>query len=638
MSLKTLLFSILSAMMILLWSATFIAVFNNEKKEIETELYNNSKNVAQSLSLSLSHTNGDKTLMKTMINAVFDGGHFNQIVLTDNNNNIIYKRIKEINEYHIPSWFKKLIKLSSPTANANVSNGWNPIGIIYVQNDVEYGYDKLYRIFIQLSLIYIFATIISILVLKIILNEILKPLEEIKKQAEEIINRNFIIIKKLPFIKELREVTQALNKMIEKLKIMFENANKEIVKLKQKEYIDPLTSLKNRKYFIEKLNSLINGDENILEGINIFISLQNLEEANKKLGRIKTDNMIKEIASSIKNFLDTKLIPHLNNNYILARLNGSEFAVFIPNISIEEGEKIIFLLKSQIDKIVSKYTNTIETVIGAYVVESSAKLEEILSNTDKAVATAKVNQQKIFILKSKYHTPYSKEEWKKIIKTALENNLIDFITYNAVNTKNHTINHKTLSLCIKNQDKILKYSEFIPAAIHLDLLDDIYKAAIEKLIGSNFAFNKYSFKLPLEFIYKTNNFLFVEKMFQKNKLNFELILELPEKFLIEDIETAKELVKIIKNNNLKFGIYNFIAESKNFDYIINLAPEFIKSDKNFYITQQNEILIHLKNIAITTETDLIATGVNEIKYLDILKEKGIYIIQGSVTDKLIKGD
>ena len=629
MSLKTLLFSILTTLLIILLGATFIAVFNNEKQDIQTELYNNSKNVAQSLSLSLTNAKGDKVLMETMINAVFDGGHFNKIILTNNNNHIIYKRIKEIHEYNVPKWFKTLIKITAPTANADVSDGWRPVGILYVQNDVEYAYDKLFKIFIQLLIIYISVTIISVIILKIILDQILKPLEEIKNQAQAIINKEFKIIKKLPFITELKEVTLALNKMVEKIKIMFENANKEIIKLKQKEYIDPLTGLKNRKYYIERLNSIINNEENILEGMNIFISLKNLEEANKKLGRLQTDNLIKELTQNIQTFLKT-----LNNqNIIFARLNGSEFVIFIPIVNSKEKENFLHILKEKIQKTIRKYTTIIEPIIGAITVNSSMSLEEILSNTDKAVAMAELNQEKISIIKSKPNNTYSKKEWKKILDDAINNNLIDFLEYNAINMQNKQIHHKTLSICLKKENKILKYSEFIPAAIHLDMIDEIYKKALEKLIKSNFTFEKYSFKLSLEFLSKTKNFLFLKKLLKNKKTNFKLILEIPEKFIIEDFNSTTELIKIFNENLINFGIYNFIAESNNLNYISELHPDFIKSDKNFYISQSDEILTHLKNIAITTETDLIATGVNEEKYLNILEKKGIFIIQGSITNK-----
>ena len=633
MKLKTLLFSILSLLLIILWSATFIAVFKNEKNEIQTELYNNSKNVAQSLSLSLSNAHGDKTLMKTMINAVFDGGHFNKIILKDKNNNLIYKRIKEIHEYQIPNWFKQIITLKAPVANANVSNGWIPFGIIYVQNDIEYAYFKLYKIFLSLIFIYLFAAILSIIILEIILTHILKPLNKIKQQANNIINKKFVKIEKLPFIKELRDVTIALNKMVEKLQIMFESANKEIIKLKQKEYIEPVTKLYNRKYYIEKLNSLINHEENILEGINIFIMLKNLEEANKKLGRTKIDEMLKEITNEVKNFLKDKVLSHHKNKFIFARLNGSEFAIFIPNINKKESEKIIKLLKIRIEKIVKKYTNIIEVVIGAYVVTPKTSFKTILSNTDKALAAAEITQDKIKIIDSKEPVLYSKEKWKEILTQAIKENNFDFLEYKAINIKNKTIHHKTLSLCLKLNNKILKYSEFIPAAIHLDMLDEIYKIALKKLISLKLR-EKHSFKLPFEFINKTSNFLYIEKTFKNIKTNYQLILEIPEKFISEDINAAKELVEIFNKNKIKFGIYNFIAESKNFNYIIELSPEFIKSDKNFYINQSKENLIHLKNIAITTESDLIATGVNNEKELNILEKKGIYIIQGKITEKI----
>jgi len=131
----------------------------------------------------------------------------------------------------------------------------------------------------------------------------------------------------------------------------------------------------------------------------------------------------------------------------------------------------------------------------------------------------------------------------------------------------------------------------------------------------------------------SNNFIYFLKELSKIK-NKNLIFEISEFFAEQYSEVAIELKTNLEKYNLDLGIYNFEAQSQNFEYIAQLNPLFIKSNYKFYFNRER--LSHIKNIAITYDIDLIATGVNEDKIKDKLLSIGIYLIQGAINDKIIQ--
>ncbi|OIP53477.1 MAG: hypothetical protein AUK54_08715 [Helicobacteraceae bacterium CG2_30_36_10] len=213
-------------------------------------MYEDAKNTASSLSLSLGTANGDISVMSSMINANFDSGHYLHIALVDVENKLLYERKNESNLRQIPQWFVDNVRLSAPIAHANVSSEWNQFGMLSVQSDVAYAYRSLYIILINLLISFSIITVVALGILYAVLVVLLKPLRKAQTQAAAVLRNKFIIQDNIPYIKEFKDVVLGMNSMVHKAKAMFEKGNEELKKHKELEYIDPETKLKNRKYLI----------------------------------------------------------------------------------------------------------------------------------------------------------------------------------------------------------------------------------------------------------------------------------------------------------------------------------------------------------------------------------------------------
>ena len=138
---------LLSLFLLILLGTVLTLNFKSANESVSQRLYEDAKNTASSLSLSLGGANGDISMMSTMINANFDGGNYLLISLVDVDNDILYERVLENSYANVPAWFLELIILEAPIASANVSAGWNQVGILHVQSDLSYAYAELYTIF-----------------------------------------------------------------------------------------------------------------------------------------------------------------------------------------------------------------------------------------------------------------------------------------------------------------------------------------------------------------------------------------------------------------------------------------------------------------------------------------------------------
>ena len=267
---------LLSLFLLILLGTVLTLNFKSANESVSQRLYEDAKNTASSLSLSLGGANGDISMMSTMINANFDGGNYLLISLVDVDNDILYERVLENSYANVPAWFLELIILEAPIASANVSAGWNQVGILHVQSDLSYAYAELYTIFKNLFISFSILAVIALTLLNLLLAAVLKPLKEVQKQAEAVIRNEFIIQKNIPSTKEFQDVVLGMNTMVSKVKVMFDIGNKELQQQKELEYIDPATKLKNRKYLMDKFPQYLKIDATSKDGINMMLALSGI--------------------------------------------------------------------------------------------------------------------------------------------------------------------------------------------------------------------------------------------------------------------------------------------------------------------------------------------------------------------------
>jgi len=635
MTLYKLVSIVLSVLLLLILTTVMILNFKNVNESIQERLYEDAQNTAASLSLSLGTVAKDIDTMKIMINANFDSGNYALISLVDMEGNTLYEKQQERALSSVPKWFKQITNIEAPIASANVSSGWNVVGILNVKSDDEYAYAHLYQISKELIVSFGIIFFVSLLALNFLIALVLKPLKTIQKQAEAITRNHFIINNKLPKTKEFRDVVISMNIMINKIQKMFQKANEELKILKEREYIDSLTNLKNRKYFINKLPQYLKIDSKYKTGTNMILAFNGVIEANKKIGYKEVDNLFKELSKIFQN------VTKYNQEAIVARMNGTEFSIFLPGTNIDIAIEKAKYIKVLTQKKIQQYNldeKEIYLDIGLYEYTCKDSISKLLSASDNALLKAKLSNEHLYYERiNQDEDVMGKNEWRELISNAIKNDGIKIITQKVIDTNTKATIHEALSISLETNDRYFTYGEFIAAAIEVDLVDDLYKKVIELLLSiyeCDFKGKMCSLRLSNEFLHEPDTYKFLQDVFEKyaKNLKFNLVIEIPDKFISSCEENVELYKNLFERYNISLGVFEFIGESGDYNYFQNLKPLYIKSDVEFFLTHESLSLNALKLLTDSMDIELIATGVKDIKIVDELKKIDIHVVQGPVTE------
>jgi len=629
---------IVSILLITILTTVLNLNFQAANVSVQDRLYEDAKNTASSLSLSLGSANGDLSMMSTMINANFDSGNYHYISLVDVDDELLYERKSESEQLDVPEWFSNFVNIEAPVASANVSAGWSQVGILNVQSDVTYAYKALYSILKGLLISFSIIAVVGLIVLNLLLVVILKPLREVQKQAEAVMRNKFIIQKSIPYTKEFRDVVLGMNNMVSKVKAMFDKGNRELQHQKELEYIDQTTKLRNRKYLIDKLPEYLKVDAVSKGGINMMIALSGVIEANEALGHRKVDELFNDIADIFREQTEDF------EDVIIARMNGTEFSIFIPDCESMHGLMIAEAILTNSQFVMKKYElNASETFlsIGLYEYKHTQNIGELLSHSDNALAQAKFKEWNIHLAKAEESVEVmGKDAWRAILLDVIKRNNFKFVSWSVVNAKTKKIIHNVLSLNMKvDEDTTYYFGQFMAPANQVGLSDDIYKNVLDMMFktpDSNLENETYSLRLPYEYLKQSGTYDRMKALFSVYALTlpFRLIIEIPDKLASQNSELVQDYKRLFERYQIEMGIFEFIGESKDYQYLQDLRPVYIKGEPSYFISQNEQSLSALRLITDSLGISLIATGVMNIDTLEQLEAKDIHIVQGRVTDMI----
>jgi EAL domain-containing protein (putative c-di-GMP-specific phosphodiesterase class I) len=146
----------------------------------------------------------------------------------------------------------------------------------------------------------------------------------------------------------------------------------------------------------------------------------------------------------------------------------------------------------------------------------------------------------------------------------------------------------------------------------------------------------YSLRLPYEYLIAQDSYNNLSELLRIHAptLPFKLIIEMPDRLVREDSVQIKQYIKLFRKYNIDIGIFEFIGDSEDYQYLQDLRPVYIKGEGSYFLTQNTQSLSALRLITDSVDISLIAVGVMEMEMVEMLEEKGIHIVQGRVTEML----
>lgn len=160
---------------------------------------------------------------------------------------------------------------------------------------------------------------------------------------------------------------------------------REIAEMDQHVYLDTLTGLPNRRYFVQSLQSRVErcrryGDNCAV----LFLDVDDLKKINDNHGHAAGDIVLARLAQILR--------LHIRTSDIAARIGGDEFGLLFDNMDADEVEKKIAYLVDQFGKANCTYADQslpVDANVRYCFVGPKDTVEGLMSRADAAMYRAK---------------------------------------------------------------------------------------------------------------------------------------------------------------------------------------------------------------------------------------------------------
>lgn len=416
-------------------------------------------------------------------------------------------------------------------------------------------------------------------------------------------------------------------------------------KLEHQATHDALTGLINRMEFEEKLNQLLEDDSRPgVEHVLAFLDLDRFKIINDMAGHIAGDELLKSIATILKN--------NTRASDIVARIGGDEFAVILPNCSMVNAKSI----SDHIVKAVSTYRlhwedKIYDVGISVGLVPFQPKqipIDKLIARADAACYNAKhIGGDSVSVhVQNGDNTEELQTEIKMMprITAALENN--EFVLYarEILPTQAPIDAKKTYEILLRMRDEngnLIMPSHFIKIAERHHIMPTIDEWVLQELlitqgkalqkipnlaISINISYQ--SIHTP-SFHQKLKNWLAISPV-NKSLIGFELT----ERALQENLDITLNFLKLIEQAGCFVSLDDFGAGLSSFSYLKSFPMKYVKIDGQFirmlnHSEADRMIVESINNLAHRLDAKTIAEFVETPEIMAIVQAMHIDYMQGN---------
>ncbi|EKD98642.1 MAG: hypothetical protein ACD_23C00328G0002, partial [uncultured bacterium] len=531
-------------------------------------------------------------------------GYYREITVVSLGGKALIERDLPIRIEDVPAWFVRLIPLDTPEGKALVMVGWQQAASVSVRSNPGIAYAKLWRTTMGTLWWFLVSLGATLIMGLIALRFVLRPLQAVEDQARAICNREFPVQKKMPWARELRSVVEAMNKMVIKVKEMFEEQVRASERLRAQAYMDPVTGLANRRYFDTHLQHLLRSPDEFSAGALLLIELSEFKRYNEQRGYAAGDQLMREVGMALGKICQ-------QGQGMIARLGGADFAILVPNASVSETERMAEQISSALHDLHDQGLTEAEGAghIGVATFRGHETVAEFLSEADMALRAAQAKGPNAWhhyegrdLKRADIHEA---GYWAERLRKVISDKSIVLCFQPVKKCSDSTLIHHEILLRIKEHDgSLLSAGTFIPMAEKLGLSVELDKLVISRLIGiieagggddSRFAVNLSSAAVC--------NSEFVEWLCDELQrvpaFAERFMIELSERGAVGQLEALRYLAERVGALSVKVSLDHFGRGFSSFGYLSNLKVDYLKVDGSYIhgIDQDKENQFFVQTLA-----------------------------------------
>ena len=315
-------------LMVLIMTGNLMINIGKLKSQFEHQLAARADETATTLALSMTQSVElyDDAALRSMVDVVFDRGHFLEIRFDYiDSDKYVARYAPDDGVSVVPSWLHGTLKLNAKRAQTYVSQGWHQLGTLSVRLHPGPMYGQLWELVKAEVAWFALMAFIAIYGVRILLIWQLQPLKQVLELADKLAHNQFLHITQQPKARELARLVDGMNALSDRLHASFSAHGETIYALQQEAISDELTGLNNRKGLDQFLQDWMKAD-GFSPGWLMLLQIENLTQLNEQHGKAVVDDILLQVAMLLKTE------PMLSHEHVCkARSGGGEFWVFCPD-------------------------------------------------------------------------------------------------------------------------------------------------------------------------------------------------------------------------------------------------------------------------------------------------------------------
>ncbi len=566
--------------MLIVFAGSLLASMLSARAYLESQLSIKNADNAAALALSLSQSNPDAVSIELAVTALFDGGHYASIRVSDPDGKTMIEKSTPLIDPVVPTWFITALPIHSTPGRADINDGWRQVGQVTLISHSRFAYAALWQSIWQMVAALVLACIVGGLLGSIILRRLKQPLQAVIDQARAITERRFVTIP-APKVPELSQLASAMNATVSRLRGMFEEEAARLEALRREANFDPLTGLANRSHFLARLRQALES-EDAADGKLMLIRLADLANINRRLGRAATDEFLQRMAESIARSAGSE------SQGLAARLNGADFAVLLQGERDASTTAAILMAKlTDAAKSFADGESIAWIAYGSY--NQQSEIGSLLSRVDAALAAAEVqgaNAIQEAMPDPGDHLPRNNEQWSQMISRALEQQWLRLGSFPVINQAGE-LSHRECPLRLLSEEngQWLPAGRFLPLAERLKLTSALDIVAVElglQSLRANPAWPGLAINLSASSVADSS---FRQRLLSMLAAQSEdcrrLWLEIPENGALRQLAAFGELSRSLKATGCRLGLEHFGHQFSQIGVLNDLGIDYLKVDASF---------------------------------------------------------
>ncbi|MEF1284687.1 bifunctional diguanylate cyclase/phosphodiesterase [Vibrio sp. M250220] len=624
------------AVILMLLISVFIIEFNTTRSNLIQQQRSEVNNTINTVGLALAPylEDKDQVAVESVINALFDGSSYSivRLIFLDTGDEIL--RSYPIKPNNVPKWFTNLNLFEKIHDRRVVTSGWMQLAEVEIVSHPGEAYTQLWLAFERLVIAFCIIMLIGLFSISFILKRALRPLQLIVNKMEQVAKNQFGEPLPRPATQDLIYVVDGINSMSAQLEKSFQAQAKEAQQLRERAYIDPVSQLGNRAYYMSQLNSWIG--EGGIGGVAI-LEASFIRELYDDKGYEAGDGMVRELADHLKVSLSSP-------NVTLARISTEEFGFILPNTEEPDLKLIAESIVTYVQDINADPTGmaTSNMALGVVYNKASTSSSELLTMLDNALANAKSNPELSYgyVTGERSEGLMGKQQWKNLVEEAISNDWFSF-RFQAANDSWGKAYHREVFSAIEKDGERYSANQYLFALEQLNashLFDEYVIESIVKRLESGEFEEPIAINIAQSSISQPSFIRWVTQLLNKhNSIASLLHFEIPENCFINSPHHTALFCNAVRAAGADFGVDNYGRNFQSLDYINEFRPAYVKLDylytHHLDDEKQKFTLTSISRTAHNLGIKTIASRVETQTQLDFLSEHFIEVFQGFIVDK-----